>query len=278
MPELPEVEFAARTARELLEGRTIVALHVLHPALRRALDDGEAASLAGDVVIALARRGKHQMLQLASGRTLEVHFRMSGDWRAIGGEGELPPHARAVFALDDGRRLVLDDPRALATLTLHAAGSDPLSSLGPDATDAAFTPAGLAVQLAKRRGAIKPALLDQRVVAGVGNIYACEALWYARVHPATPCPRLDARALRAIVAGIRRALRRALARPGRVYGAEATPADRRLNVYGREGRPCRRCGTAITREVLAGRGTYFCPACQRRARRAPTPARRARHP
>lgn len=278
MPELPEVEFAARVARDVLEGRTIRTVRVLHPALRRTLDDEEAASLAGERVMAVTRRGKLQVLQLASGRILQVHFRMSGDWRVRDVDEELPPHARAVITLHDGRRLVLDDPRALATLSIHGAGADPLASLGPDATDAAFTPTGLAARLANRRGAIKPALLDQRVVAGVGNIYACEALWYARVHPGTACRGLDACAFGAIVAGIRRALRRALARPARVYGSEAAPGTARLNVYGRAGLPCRRCGTGIARVVLAARGTYFCPACQRRGRGGATPARRGRRP
>lgn len=263
MPELPEVELAARVARAAGIGKCLVHVQALHPSARRHLPRAAAASLAGDRVTEVARRGKHQLFRMESGRTLHVHFRMTGDWVVTRSGGAPPPHARLVLDFDDGTRLALVDSRALAVVSLHAPGVDPLPALGPEATDRHFDAAWLRRALGRRRGAIKPALLDQGVVAGVGNIYASEALWHARVDPTTSCARLADRQLDAVVAGVKRVLRQALERPERYYGAAASSAPSRFKVYDREGEACPRCGTGIERLVQGARSTYRCPHCQR---------------
>src|SRR5262249_26223930 len=151
---------------------------------------------------------------------------------------------------------VLDDPRALSTLDLHAAGAAPTLDLGPEPTDRALTPNAFAASLAKKRGPIKPVLLDQRVIAGIGNIYAAEALWHARISPLVRASALSARQVASLLSAIRLVIRRAT---GARYTDDSTV---RLAVYDREGKPCRRCKTPIVRIVQAGRSTYYCPACQ----------------
>jgi len=264
MPELPEVEFAARIVRRAALGHTITRVRALHPSQRRGLPDEKARSLAGDRIVAVERRGKHQLLRLKSGRTLHVHFRMTGDWHVVERPGDaLPPHARVEIALSNGTRLILDDPRALSAVTLHEAGVDPLPQLGPEATDRAFNAQWLGSALSKRRVPIKVALLDQRVVAGVGNIYASEALWDARIDPRVVAGQLRPAQLRSIVAGIRRVMARALKESARYYGRGASDPHR-FTVYDREGEPCRRCATRVRRLVQGTRSTYYCPTCQKK--------------
>jgi formamidopyrimidine-DNA glycosylase len=259
MPELPEVEYAAGVLRRAMVGGTVRDVRILHDALRRRASPAALRGLRGRTVARVERRGKHQLIVLDGGVVVHVHFRMSGDWH-VGRVGEpLPRHARATLALDDGTQVALVDPRALATLSVHRADELTFDDLGPEATDPALDGAALGARLARRRGPVKPALLDQRVVAGLGNIYAAEALWHARVSPLAPAARLDARRLGAIVRGMRKALALADRDPGRYSRGEATA---RLAVYGREGEPCRRCGGPIARIVQAGRSTYYCPACQ----------------
>ncbi len=257
MPELPEVEHAARVLRAAIAGHRIVRVRVLHPALRRALPLSAQRRLTGRVVQDVVRRGKHQVLHLDNGTALVAHFRMTGDW-AVGRVDEARErHARAELEVDDGTRVTLADPRALATLTLAADPADVLPVLGPEPDDASLTPASLAASLARRRGAIKPALLDQRVIAGVGNIYAAEALWRARIDPRTPARSLGAARLKRLIAAIRAVLRRA---PAGRYQADV--AVSRWNVYDREGLTCHRCGGTVKRIVQVGRSTYYCPKCQ----------------
>jgi formamidopyrimidine-DNA glycosylase len=261
MPELPEVEHAASIARAVAVGRTITSVAVLHPAQRRGLPARDARSLAGDRVVSVERRGKSQRFRLASGRELRVHFRMTGDW-LLPDPGPLPRSARAVLEFDDGRRLVLDDPRALSVISLCAAGEDGEDGLGPDALDSAMTARHLAGALASRRIPIKVALLDQSIVAGIGNIYASESLWRARVDPRTPANRLTRERLGLLVRAIRATLKGALKRQQRYYGGGEGSDENRFVVYDREGEPCRRGGGKIKRITQAGRSTYFCPKCQ----------------
>lgn len=261
MPELPEVEAARRVVERAAVGRTIRALRVVHPALERCISPAERRSLEGRRVMAVERRGKHQLMVLDDGRVLHVHFRMAGDWD-VGRAADPPPrHARAFFEFTDGERVALVDSRALCTLTLHGSADEALPALGPEASDPALTPALLGEALSRRRGPIKPVLLDQRVVAGLGNIYAAEALWYARINPAAPASSLSARRVEALLHGMRSALAAAEADPGRYSRGDGVE---RLHVYGREGEPCERCGRAIRRVVQAGRSTFYCSNCQRR--------------
>ena len=256
MPELPEVESAVRRLRRALVGRKIADVKLLHPALRRRLSPARARSLRGATVRSVERRGKHQLVHLDDGRVVHAHFRMTGDWTIDAVTDELPRFARAAISLDDGARVVLDDPRALSTLDVHLAHGLPALGLGPEPSDPALTVASLRETLAKRRGPIKPVLLDQRVIAGLGNIYAAESLWHARIAPTVPASSLSNKQLATLLRAIRAVIARAT-------GARYTDSSvSRLAVYDREGKRCRRCGSMIERIVQAGRSTYFCPGCQ----------------
>ena len=181
---------------------------------------------------------------------------MNGDWE-YGRVGEdLPRFARAVIEFTNGGRIVFVDSRALGTIELHAA-SDALDlGLGPDASDRAWTADQLREALAPRKGPIKPALLDQKLLAGLGNIYAAESLWRAKIDPRVPSASLSVAQVRKLRTAIAAVLKRAT---GARYTDDSTV---RLDVYDREGKPCRRCGTPIERIVQAGRSTFFCAVCQ----------------
>ncbi len=258
MPELPEVEAALEFLRTRVRGRTIARVRLLHPALQRRLTQAQLRALEGARIARVERRGKHQLLHLEDGRVLHAHFRMNGDWALADTAAPLPRFARAAIDLDDATSVIFVDSRALGTIDLHPAGVDLDLGLGPDAADPEWTAGQLADELARRRGPIKPALLDQRLVAGLGNIYAAESLWRARISPFSPCsaiPRARVVALRKAIAAVLR----------RATGSRYTDDDTvTLDVYDREGLPCRRCRTPIERAVQAGRGTYFCPSCQPR--------------
>ena len=260
MPELPEVEAASRILRKAAVGKSIASLRMMHPSLRAALPARRLRRVVGRRIESVERRGKHQLLVLDDGQVVHAHFRMAGDWEVGDTESALPKFARAVLELTDGTRISLVDPRALSTMKVHDAGELELPSLGPDPADAAFDGAFLRRVLAKRRGAIKPALLDQRVASGVGNIYAVEALWLARIDPRASASSLGPARLGRLVDGIRQALSKAEAAAGRYSEGDTTG----LEVYGREGEACSRCGGKIRRIVQAGRSTYFCAGCQRR--------------
>ena len=261
MPELPEVEYAAGIARQAFVGQVITAIRVLHRSQRRGLPPRAVRRVIGDRVTGIERRGKYQLFRLTSGRTLVVHFRMTGDWAVLSPDEPIPAAARVVFSGANGMRLALHDSRALSTVILAEQDATLLEGLGPDATDPAFSPSWLGERLTKRRGPIKPALLDQGIVAGVGNIYASEALWYARIDPRTPASALGPAQLRRLVNAIKRVLRKALERPYRYYEEAGVSDALRFNVYDREGAPCRRCRKPIRRIVQAGRSTYFCANC-----------------
>lgn len=260
MPELPEVERAAEVLRAAVVGRRITALRVLHPAQRKRLRRGDLKSLAGRRVLRVERRGKHQLLHLDDGATLHVHFRMTGDWKVVAAGAPLPRHTRAVLDLGDGGHVALVDMRALATIDVHPPHAPPTLDIGPDAADPALTAARLHEALAPRRIPVKQALLDQRVLAGVGNIYAAESLWRARIDPRRPAKAIT----RAESARLLRALRFVLRRASgtRYHPRKGDDAPDRFDVYGKAGEPCPRCGTRIARIVQGGRSTYFCPACQ----------------
>ena len=256
VPELPEVESATRRLRRAILGKIIVRLDIFHPALRRRVSKPRLRSLSGATVRVVERRGKHQLIGLTDGRVVHAHFRMTGDWHMDRVDDPLPRFARAAVSFQDGSRVVLDDPRALSTIDLHAAGMPIELGLGPEPSDPSLTPESLHGALSKRRGPIKPALLDQGLIAGLGNIYAAEALWHARISPATTANVLTRKQVASLLTSIRRVIDRAT-------GARYTDSSvNRLAVYDREGKPCRRCRTPIERIVQAGRSTYLCPHCQ----------------
>jgi formamidopyrimidine-DNA glycosylase len=261
VPELPEVEKAARVLRRAVVGSAISRVTLVHPSLKRRVSPHRLRSLRNAVIAGVDRRGKHQLLRLDDGRTIHVHFRMAGDWSIDRIEDPVPRHARAMFEFTDGTRVSLVDPRALSTVTVHGVGESPLPELGLEPSDPLLSAASLRAALARRNGPIKPVLLDQRIIAGVGNIYASEGLWRARMSPRAKASGLDMDRLDALLVGLRQVLGPAGRLPGRYREAKGSP---RISVYGRAGKPCRRCSSPIMRIVQAGRSTYYCPMCQSR--------------
>jgi len=273
VPELPEVETVRRRLEPVLVGRTFADVEILDARLTRPHDPAEvAAELRGERVAHADRRGKYLVVRFESGRALLVHLRMTGTFLA-GDAGTLEdPHRRAVARLDDGSDVAYRDVRRFGTwLLLEPDEVEPYLAvrLGPEPLTEAFTPEFLRERLRGRRAPLKAAVLDQRTVAGLGNIYADEALWRARLHPRREAGALRRPQLVALHAAIRDALELGIARQGstlrdyRTPDGEAGAMQHEFKVYGRLGEPCDRCGTPIERIVVGGRGTWFCPRCQR---------------
>jgi formamidopyrimidine-DNA glycosylase len=273
MPELPEVETVRRRLAPLLEGRRFERVEISDPRLTRPHDPFETArELEGERVVAVDRRGKYLIVRFESGRALLVHLRMTGSLRHAP-NGTLPadPHRRAVVTLDDASDVAYRDVRRFGTwLLLEPADVDEYleSRVGPEPLAGTYRARHLGERLAGRRAPIKAALLDQRTVAGVGNIYADEALWRARVHPLRPAAELTLDEVKAVHRSVRAVLQAGIRRQGstlRDYhlpdGTSGT-AQERFEVYGRAGGPCSRCGTPIDKIRVAGRGTWYCPGCQ----------------
>ena len=273
MPELPEVETVRATLEPALVGRRFEQVAITDPRLTRPLPPEEvAAELNGEIVESLERRGKYLVFRFRSGRVLLIHLRMTGSLgHHRNGALQDDPHRRAVVKLDDGSDVTYRDVRRFGTWVLLEPGevSDYLlQRLGEEPLEAGFTTAVLATRLYGRRAPIKAAILDQRAAAGMGNIYADEALWRARIHPLTPAGALTHPEIRRLHRGIKDALRAGIARQGTTLRDYRTPTGARgsmqdeLRVYGRENEPCLRCGTPIARTRVAGRGTWYCPTCQ----------------
>jgi formamidopyrimidine-DNA glycosylase len=275
MPELPEVETVRAGLAPRLTGRRFRHVDIRDPRLT-APDDPRAvgAELEGERVESVERRGKYLVVRFESGRALVAHLRMTGSFRvaANGIAAQDDPYTRAVVKLDDGGEVGYRDVRRFGTWRLLERDElEPYLQIrtGAEPLGPRFTTAWLAERLDGRRAPVKAALLDQRTVAGLGNIYADEALWRARVHPLRPAGELTADELRRLHRGVRDALRLGVARQGatlRDYtraGGEAGRMQREFRVYGRAGEPCERCGTQIEKIRAAGRGTSYCPTCQR---------------
>jgi formamidopyrimidine-DNA glycosylase len=276
MPELPEVETVVRDLRAHgLEHALIREVDVRWPRTVGGRPERFAQTLRGQTIARLGRRAKYLVAELASGDRLLIHLRMTGKLR-FALPGERPGrHDHVVLTLGDGRRLIFNDTRKFGRLTLVPAGADPLAGLGPEPLDDAFTEAVLRQQLAGKSRMIKPLLLDQKTVAGLGNIYVDEALWQARIHPERRADTLSAAERQRLHAAIREVLQRAVDNCGTTLGeGEAnfySVAGRRgrnadaLQVFRRDGLPCPRCGATLARSVVAQRGTHFCPHCQKEA-------------
>jgi formamidopyrimidine-DNA glycosylase len=294
MPELPEVESVRRQLEPALVGRRFERVAIDDPRLVRPYEPAEvAAELEGERVAALERRGKYLVVRFESGRVLLIHLRMTGSLLHAA-DGSLPddPHRRAVVRLDDGSDVAYRDVRRFGTwLLLEPAEAEPYleARVGDEPLDALFTAARLGERLAGRRTSLKAALLDQRTLAGMGNIYVDEALWRARLNPLRPANGLDRTELRRLHRGIRAALEHGLARQGstlrdyRLPDGSGGSMQEEFRVYGRRDEPCDRCGTPISRTQVAGRTTWYCPTCQpekpnQAARRSSRrPSRSSRH-
>ena len=270
MPELPEVEYVARQLRDDLVGRTIQGVEVSWPRSVQGMAPEEfAARLAGRRVMDIARRGKYLLIQLDDEETLVVHRRMSGNL-VLSPPASDVLYVRVAFTLDDGRRLLYSDPRKFGRLTLAANDELPglFAALGPEPLDEAFTPDVLLKRLGHQQRAIKAALLDQEVVAGLGNIYADESLYRAGIHPLRPAGSLTPDEVATLRDAIQATLLTGIAHGGTTFGRhrdaynEAGTNLEHVEVYRHTGEPCPRCGTPIQRIVVAQRGAHFCPSCQ----------------
>jgi formamidopyrimidine-DNA glycosylase len=273
VPELPEVETVRTSLEPVLLGRTFERVAIDDPRLTRPFDPQVVArELEGERVASVERRGKYLVVRFESGRVLLVHLRMTGSFRHVpAGAPADGPHTRAVVRLDDGSDVTYRDVRRFGTwLLVEPSELDTYlaARLGEEPFERGFGPAALAARLASRRAPLKAALLDQRTLAGLGNIYVDEALWRARLYPLRPANSLDPDEIRALHRGIRAALRMGIARQGATLRDYAQPDGRRgsmqheFKVYGREGEPCDRCGTPIAKTRAGGRGTWYCPTCQ----------------
>lgn len=275
MPELPEVETVVRDLRAHgLPDSVIRSVAVRWPRTIAELPpDAFCRALAGKTITDVSRRAKFIVVNLDSGDRLLIHLRMTGKLRFTA-PGERPgPHDHVSLHLTDGRELIFNDTRKFGRFRLTQPGDDPFAALGPEPLEADFTPTLFKQRLKGKTRQIKPLLLDQTTVAGLGNIYVDEALWQARIHPERRADTLTAAEIRRLHAAIRTVLQRAIDNAGTTLGSgEAnfySVAGRRgrnadaLKVFRRDGMPCPRCGTVIDRIVVAQRGTHLCPRCQK---------------
>ncbi len=271
MPELPEVETTRRGIRAALRGHRIAEFVLCNHRLRWPVDRALAKILPGQRVLDVRRRAKYLLIELERG-TLIAHLGMSGSLRVMPADAPWLKHDHYELRLDTGRGLRFNDPRRFGSL--HWVTGDPLehpllAGLGPEPLDAGFDGACLAARAKGRKVAIKQFLMDQRVVVGVGNIYASEALFRAGIHPRRAAGRVSPKRLERLAEAVKAVLGEAIRQGGttlRDYvNADGTPGyfRQKLYVYERDGQPCRRCGTAIRKLAQGQRSTYFCPACQK---------------
>jgi formamidopyrimidine-DNA glycosylase len=278
VPELPEVETERTRLAAVVAGRRIVSARIDDARLTRPDDPMAVATLlTGDRVDAVERRGKYIAVRLESGNSLLVHLRMTGGFRY-----EPASHERAVLELEGGTRVAYRDTRRFGTwLFTDTEDADRLIAIknGPEPLERRFTTAFLTARLAGRTAPLKAAILDQRTVAGLGNIYADEALWHSRLHPQRPAGELTPDEIAALREAIRTVLRLGIKRGGATLYDQAYAGgamQHEFRVYGRSGEPCERCGTPIAKTVVGGRGTSFCPTCQAASSSSRRPSRSRR--
>ncbi|WP_282005900.1 bifunctional DNA-formamidopyrimidine glycosylase/DNA-(apurinic or apyrimidinic site) lyase [Propioniciclava sinopodophylli] len=275
MPELPEVEVVRAGLEPAIAGRRIDGVRVLHPRpVRRhhAGPDDFAATLAGRTFAVPRRRGKYLWLPLADGDAVLAHLGMSGQFRLDGPGSPLQRHVRVLFDLADGVQLRFVDQRMFGGLSLAHGGAelpDEVAHIARDLFDPDLDRTALVGRIRGKRSAIKRVLLDQTVVSGIGNIYADEALWTARIHGGTPASALSDAQMSALLDATHAVMAAALSVGGTSFDAlyvnvngESGYFDRTLQAYGREGEPCSRCGGAIVREPFMNRSSFRCPVCQ----------------
>jgi formamidopyrimidine-DNA glycosylase len=270
VPELPEVETTRRGIEPHVAGRRIEALEIHEHRLRWPVDPAMAAAVRGQRVEAVERRAKYLLLRLTRG-TLMLHLGMSGSLRVLPGDTPRVAHDHVDIRLDSGKLLRFNDPRRFGSLKLlegTLADEPLLRHLAPEPLEAGFDGAYLFRITRRRRVAIKQLVMNGRLVTGVGNIYASEALFRAGVRPGRAARSLTRKECDRLATGIRRVLRMAIRFGGttlRDYvGAEGAPGyfKRKLYVYERAGEPCRKCGTPIRQVTHGARSTYYCPSCQ----------------
>lgn len=288
MPELPEVEVVRAGLERHVVGRTILGVEVLHERpVRRDLRGpaGFVEALTGRRVVGARRRGKYLWLPLDNGDALLAHLGMSGQMLVQPATAPDEKHLRVRLVLDDARQLRFVDQRMFGGLTVSAGGAElppEIAHIARDPLDPEFDDDEFVRRVRRRASGIKRQLLDQGLVSGVGNIYADESLWRARLHGERPGDRLSAAQVRELLGHARDVMGEALAQGGTSFDAlyvnvngQSGYFDRSLRAYGREDEPCERCGTPMRRVAFMNRSSYFCPTCQPppRRRRTPTPGR-----
>jgi formamidopyrimidine-DNA glycosylase len=270
MPELPEVETTVAGLAPVLEGRRLVRVEAKRADLRRAFPPDLRQRLTGATVTSLGRRAKYGLVATDRGDTMVFHLGMSGRWRID--PAELGPHDHMLLETDEGRTLALNDPRRFGSVDLVRTDSlaawPPFAVMGPEPLGDAFTADTLLAALEGRSAPIKALLLDQRIVAGLGNIYVCEALHLAKIAPGREGGRISRDRLERLVEAIEAILLAAIEAGGSTLRDYARPSgelgyfSKQWRVYGREGESCA-CGTPIRRRNDSGRSTFYCPRCQR---------------
>jgi formamidopyrimidine-DNA glycosylase len=268
MPELPEVETIKNELLPHVLNRTIKTVDVFWDRMVKKPSIKEfRAQVVGQKITSLTRRGKYLFFHLSGGKILVMHMKMTG---SLVMNSKDTKYARAVFHLDNGKAVYFHDPRKFGKMWLEKDTKAVTSQLGPEPLDKDFTPASLAAILSKRTAPIKPVLLDQSIIAGIGNMYADESLFAARIHPEKPTNKLTKVEVNRLHVAIQTVLQKALKKKGasvrnyiRPDGAPGTAHDE-FNVAHGVGKNCPRCGTPIQRIVVRGRGTYFCPNCQQK--------------
>lgn len=271
MPELPEVETVAADLRGQLIGRRFAGCEILWPRTLATPDPQALAErLCGREVIDVGRRGKYILIQLDDGQALIVHLRMTGRLAVALADSPLieDKHVRAWFRLADGDALVFTDPRKFGRVWLVGSAGEVVGKLGPEPLDWDLAPEAFAERMGKRKVAIKALLLDQTALAGVGNIYADESLFRAGIHPQRKASTLTDEELGKLYTHLRAVLQEAIQKRGTLLRDYRTPYgedgyfQNHLQVYGKYGMPCPRCGEPIERIRITQRSTHFCPRCQ----------------
>ncbi len=270
MPELPEVETVVRALRQPLIGRTMTAVRNDWPRIIGTPTLGELrARIQGCTVEAIHRRAKYLVFSLSQGETLIIHLKMSGHLAVVAATAPADKHVHTVFELDNGQELRFRDIRKFGRVYLVNDPEQILGKLGPEPLEAEFTPDLLQKRLNGRTRALKPLLLDQQLIAGIGNIYADEALFYAKLRPTRPANTLSKNDFQALHGAIQKVLRLGIEREGASIELYVKPDGSKgdmqnaVAVFRRTGDPCYACGRPIERIVLGGRSTHFCPHCQK---------------
>ena len=275
MPELPEVETTRRGIEPYLVSQTVTKLHLRERRMRWPVEDTVLA-LEGKTITSVRRRAKYILIESSAG-TLILHLGMSGSLRICPQETELRKHDHFIAQLDSGSHLEmrLHDPRRFGAVLWHDQSDGDiqlhplLKNLGPEPLSDAFTPASLIESSRGRKTSIKQHVMNNHVVVGAGNIYACEALFRSGIHPTRQAGKVSAARLEKLTENIRAVLTEAIKQGGTTLrdfvNEQGNPGyfKQRLNVYGREGEPCRDCGSTIKRIVISNRSTFYCPKCQR---------------